>query len=106
MGTTNAPFVVDSNGNIRNANMGDMPRGRLDQRLRMLGVIEENFINSKRGELPQSHKDIYGKAVNLMTSEQMKAFNVAEEPQEIIDMYTSATPVGGAAGGMMGGNGF
>jgi hypothetical protein len=108
MGTTNAPFVVDSNGNIRNAAMGDMPRGRLDQRLRMLGVIEENFIKSKRGELPQSHKDIYGKAVNLMTSEQMKAFNVAEEPQEIIDMYTSAMPVGGApaGGGMMGGNGF
>lgn len=106
MGTTNAPFVVDSNGNIRNADMGDVGRGRLDQRLRMLNVIEEGFIKSKRGELPQSHKDVYGKAVNLMTSAQMKAFNVEDESPETIAKYTNATPVGGEAAMGMGGNGF
>ena len=106
MGTTNAPFVVDSNGNIRNANMGDLSKDRLGQRLRMLDVVETNFIRSKRGELPQDHKNIYEKAVNLMTSEQMAAFRVEEEDPATLGAYTAAEPVGGAGGGMMGGNGF
>ncbi|MHC4879875.1 MAG: DUF1501 domain-containing protein [Planctomycetota bacterium] len=98
MGTSNAPFVVGSDGQIRNADRGGLGNDRLAQRLNMLGTIEEGFIRSGRGELPKSHKDVYTKAVNLMTSEQMKAFRVDEEPQEVIDMYT-----GGAngAGGMM-----
>jgi hypothetical protein len=107
MGTANAPFVVDSNGNIRNADMGDLGRDRLGQRLRMLDVVETNFIRSNRGELAQDHKNIYTKAVNLMTSEQMKAFKVEEEDPATIAAYTNATPVGGVAGAMgMGGNGF
>lgn len=104
MGTSNAPFVVGSDGQIRNADRGGLSDIRLGQRLNMLGVIEESFIKSGRGELPTSHKDVYTKAVNLMTSEQMAAFRVDDEPQEIVDMYT-----GGAngAGGMMGrGNAF
>jgi uncharacterized protein (DUF1501 family) len=99
MGTTNAPFVVSANGQIANAEMGGLGRDRLGQRLSMLGVIEDNFIKSKRGELPQDHKNIYKKAVNLMTSEQMKAFDVSDEPQEVLDMYTGGPPAGN--GGMM-----
>ncbi|MDA0807047.1 MAG: DUF1501 domain-containing protein [Planctomycetota bacterium] len=99
MGTTNAPFVVDGNGRISNADVGSLGRDRLGQRLSMLGVIEDNFIKSKRGDLPQDHKNIYKKAVNLMTSEQMKAFDVTSEPQEILDLYTGGPPAGN--GGMM-----
>ncbi len=56
MGTSNAPFVVDSNGNIRNADMGDLGRDRLGQRLRMLDVVETNFIRSIRVELDKENK--------------------------------------------------
>jgi hypothetical protein len=104
MGTSNAPFVVDTNGNIRNADMGGLSADRLTQRLSMLRVIEDGFIRSDRGELPKSHSDVYGKAVNLMTSAQMKAFKVDEEPQEIIDMYTGGA--NGAGGMMARGNAF
>ena len=86
MGARHAPFVVSSNGQIRNASLGDK-KDRLGQRLRMLSVIETNFINSKRGEMPKGHKEIYKKAVNLMTSKQMEAFKVAEESQETRDAY-------------------
>lgn len=85
MGMSNAPFVVNSQGQIRNADGVDP--NRLGQRLNMLGVIEDGFISSKRGELPQSHKDVYKKAVNLMTSKQMAAFRVDEEPAEVRDAY-------------------
>lgn len=105
MGMANAPFVVDANGNIRNADTGGLNPRRLNSRLEMLGVIESNFINSKRGEAPQAHRDIYGKAVNLMTSEQMKAFRVDEETPETLAMYTGdGAQTGGM--GMARGGGF
>jgi hypothetical protein len=86
LGMSHAPFVVDANGNIRNANMS-VSEQRLNQRLGMLATIESNFIDSNRGETPQAHREVYSKAVNLMTSDQMKAFKVAEEPQEVQDLY-------------------
>lgn len=101
MGMGHAPFLVDTSGRIRNADMGDLSGARLDQRLGMLGVIEDGFIKSQRGEYPQAHKDIYDKAVNLMKSDQMAAFKVDEESPETIAAYTG-TP---AQGGMMGAGG-
>ncbi|RMG35858.1 MAG: DUF1501 domain-containing protein [Planctomycetota bacterium] len=86
LGAAHAPFVVDSNGRIRNAQLaGD--RNRLMRRLEMLTVIEKNFINSNRGELPLAHRDIYKKAVNLMVSKQMEAFRVDKEDPKTIEMY-------------------
>ena len=35
-------------------------------------------MQSRRGELPKAHKDVYANAVNLMTSKQMAAFNVSK----------------------------
>ena len=106
LGMSHAPFLVDGSGNIRNADMGDLGQDRLNQRLSMLGVVEDNFINSQRGESGQAHKDIYQKAVNLMTSKQMDAFRkINEEKKEVLDMYSPA-PAAGAGGMMGGGNGF
>lgn len=82
-----APFVVDSNGNIRNTDLGGIGQDRLAQRFGMLDVIETNFINSKRGEAPKSHKDVYQRALNLMTSKQMSAFRVADEDAALREKY-------------------
>jgi hypothetical protein len=101
LGMANAPFLVDASGRIRNADMGDLPRDRLKQRLDMLDVVEDNFIKSQRGEYPQAHRDIYEKAVNLMLSPQMQAFKVDQESPETLAAYTGAP----AQGGMMGGGG-
>ncbi len=86
MGMSHAPFTVDGSGRIRDVGNSN-ETGRLGQRLAMLGEIESNFINSNRGEFPKAHKEVYQKAVNLMTSDQMKAFRVDEEPAAIKDMY-------------------
>ena len=87
MGMMHAPFVVGSNGEIRNATIGGGDRTRLKNRLAMLDVNETSFIGSGRGESPKAHKDVYKKAVNLMTSEQMKAFRVGDESMEVQDAY-------------------
>lgn len=97
LGMSNAAFVVDANGRIRNADTDGMDSRRLNQRLSMLGVIEENFIGSKRGDAPQAHKDVYKKAIDLMTSKQMEAFKVEKEDPKMIEKYCGT---GGPMGGM------
>jgi len=84
MGMSHAPFLVDNSGTIRNASMGELGPDRLNQRLSMLQVVEDNFINSQRGDSGQAHKDVYKKAVNLMTSKQMAAFRVNDEKKETL----------------------
>ncbi|WP_417850384.1 DUF1501 domain-containing protein [Thalassoglobus sp.] len=93
LGMSHAPFVVDARGQIQNANTNDMNKDRLRQRLDMLSTIEDGFIKSNRGDVGQAHKDVYKKAVNLMTSEQMRAFRAEEEPAPVREMYGN-TPFG------------
>jgi uncharacterized protein (DUF1501 family) len=86
LGMTWAPFVVDSNGNVRNLDMGIDP-ARLAQRLEMLATIENKFIGEKRGGSAEDHKKVIEKTVSLMTSKQMDAFKVMKEPKEVQDRY-------------------
>lgn len=86
LGMTYSPFVVDSNGNIRDLN-GNIDQNRVVERLKMLEVIEDNFIDQKRGNIAVEHRKVVDKTVKLMTSQQMDAFKVSKEPQEIRDKY-------------------
>jgi hypothetical protein len=86
LGMTYSPFIVDSNGNIRDLNMGIDP-SRLSQRLEMLSVIENKFINERRGGSALDHNKVIDKTVKLMTSKQMEAFKVAKEPSEVKERY-------------------
>lgn len=87
LGMTHAPFVVNSDGSIQNSTLGTIDKNRLAQRLAMMHVIETNFIKSKRGDSPQAHRDVYQKAVDLITTEQMAAFKVSEEPAAMREKY-------------------
>jgi uncharacterized protein (DUF1501 family) len=86
LGMSHAPFVVDSNGNIRDLNMGIDPT-RLSQRLQMLASIEDKFIKESRGGSALDHNKVLDKTVKLMTSKQMEAFKVAKEPADVKERY-------------------
>jgi uncharacterized protein (DUF1501 family) len=86
LGMTYSPFVVDSNGNIRDLNMGIDP-SRLSQRLEMLAAIENKFIKESRGGSALDHNKVLDKTVKLMTSKQMEAFKVSKEPAEVRERY-------------------
>ncbi len=106
LGMTHSPFVVGTDGKINNSSSKDVSPERLQQRLAMFNVVESNFIGSNRGQSPKDHQDVYKKAVNLMTSKQMEAFDVSKEKPETLARYT-ATAGGGAGGmGMRAGNPF
>ena len=85
LGATYAPFVVDSNGNIRDLN-GGVDQNRMVDRLKMLEAIENNFINQRQG-VALDHKKVVDKTLKLMTSKQMDAFKVSKEPADIREKY-------------------
>jgi len=86
LGMTWAPFVVDSNGNVRDLDMGIDP-ARLAQRLEMLATVEKKFIGERRGGSAEEHMKVLDKTVKLMSSEQMKAFKVMQEPPDVRERY-------------------
>src|SRR5436190_3107072 len=86
LGMAWAPFVVSSNGQVRNLEM-NLDSDRLKQRMQTLALIENGFINQKRGSAADDHAKILNKTLKLMTSEQMEAFKVSKEPKEVQDKY-------------------
>ena len=86
LGTTWAPFVVDANGTVKNVDQG-VGQQRFQQRLDMLAAVEKRFIKEGRGGLPEDHSKVVSKAVRLMTSPQMEAFKVANEPAKVRERY-------------------
>mgnify|MGYP003343370131 CR=1 FL=1 len=86
LGATYNPFVVDSNGNIRNLDFG-IEQNRMMDRLQMLQSIETKFIDEKRGSLASDHFKILNKTVKIMSTDQMNSFKVNKEPKEIQERY-------------------
>jgi hypothetical protein len=86
LGTTYAPFVVNSNGTVRDLDMG-VEVNRLNQRLQMLKTIEDKFVKENRGDYAKDHSKLLTKTIKLMNSSQMDVFKVAKEPKEIQERY-------------------
>jgi hypothetical protein len=85
LGATYNPFVIDSNGNVRNMDKNIDPE-RTRQRLEMLSAIEDNFIVNRKG-LALDHQQVVSKTVKLMTSKQMDVFKITQEPENIRERY-------------------
>ncbi len=86
LGMAWAPFSVTSNGRIRNLEM-DLEERHLLQRMAALDLIESGFIRRTRGSAAEDHQKILKKTLDLMTSEQMEAFSVEKEPEEVKERY-------------------
>ena len=86
LGMAWAPFSVNSNGQVRNLQMG-LEDQRLYQRMYALDLIESGFINQRRGSAASDHQKILKKTLNLRTSSQMDAFKVASEPADVKERY-------------------
>ena len=86
LGMAWAPFTVNSNGQVRNLEMG-LDDDRLYQRMAALDLIEKGFVSQKRGSAASDHQKILKKTLNLMTSTQMDAFKVGSEPADLQERY-------------------
>ena len=86
LGMAWSPFTVSSTGQVRNLRMG-LDEDRLFQRMAALDLIEKQFIAERRGSLAEDHQKILQKTLYLMTSKQMEAFKVSQEPAAVRDRY-------------------
>jgi hypothetical protein len=86
LGMAWAPFTVDSNGQVRDLQMG-LPPERVQQRMQALSLLESNFINERRGSLAEEHGKVLQKTLNLMSSKQMEAFKVNGEDASTQERY-------------------
>src|SRR5207237_6722704 len=86
LGMTYAPFQVDANGQIKDSNLG-VPEQRMSDRMKLLGALETRFISERRGSAAEEHAKILAKTQDLLTSEQMKAFQVRSEKKDMLEKY-------------------
>ncbi len=86
LGMAWSPFTVGSDGRVNDLEMG-LDERRLVQRMKVLEMIEKNFINQSRGNASEDHQKILAKTLNLMTSSQMEAFKVEKESQPVRERY-------------------
>ncbi|HEV3168078.1 MAG TPA: DUF1501 domain-containing protein [Isosphaeraceae bacterium] len=103
LGHEYAPLIVGENGygaaqqgaNAYEAALKvkdlDLPEGinlkRSDARLDVLGGLNEEFVAAHSGSSPQGHRTAYERAVKLMRSASVKAFNLDEESKALRDAY-------------------
>lgn len=86
LGMSWAPFVVNSSGQVSNLKMG-LDRQRLAQRMATLDLLEKGFIRSTRGVAATDHEKVLKKTLDVMTSHQMRAFQVNQEPDPVRERY-------------------
>jgi uncharacterized protein (DUF1501 family) len=91
LGMAHAPFVVGSDGQVRNLPGADKKQGvdadRLSQRMHMLAALERSFVKQERGQSAADHASVLDKTVSLMTSEQMAAFKIDQESEATRERY-------------------
>lgn len=86
LGATYAPFVVNSNGTVRDLDMG-IESTRLNHRLQMLKTIEDKFVKENRGDYASDHSKLLTKTVKLLSSSQMDVFKIAKESKQTQERY-------------------
>ena len=86
LGMAWAPFTVSSTGQVRDLAEG-LDDDRLFQRMTALDLIESRFVGQQRGSVAEDHQKILKKTLYLMTSKQMDAFQVNQEPAAVQERY-------------------
>ena len=86
LGMAWSPFTVSPDGQVQNLELA-IKQGRLKQRMDMLKLIESGFIRQSRGTSTSEHAKVLEKTLRLMTSQQMEAFRVRQEPQPAQERY-------------------
>ena len=86
LGMAYAPFEVDSNGRLRNLR-SDVDEVRSMDRMKLLAALEKRFIRENRGSAAEQHAEVLESTLDLMTSEQMAAFRVQSEADEVKERY-------------------
>ncbi len=86
LGMSYAPFVVNDQGKIANMDMA-VEAIRVHDRMRLLSMLERGFIEESQSLASQEHARILEKTHGLLSSKQMDAFKVEQEPAAMRERY-------------------
>ena len=89
LGVQNGPFVIQKAGGVP-ANIGYAPGvddARFARRTAGLEMLESSFEDETRGEMVDGRRAVYSKAVRMMHSARIQAFDVSREPAAVITAY-------------------
>jgi hypothetical protein len=89
LGIEHAPFVInDPEGKIQNLTpAAGVDSRRLDHRLRMLEVVEDEFADRGGGEAVSAGRTLRRRARRMMESKQLAAFDLDQEKEKVRDRY-------------------
>jgi Protein of unknown function (DUF1501) len=89
LGMAHAPFVVQNPGSpIQNLTPpGGLAGFRMDNRLTLQKLMDEEFIRQDRGVAAKDHKEIYEKTVKMMNSKRLEAFKLDSEDKKVKEKY-------------------
>ena len=62
---------------------GDVDKSRFNSRLGLLGMLDNKYLSSKRGEFLAGHRTVRKKALSLLDSPSAKVFDVRNEPEAV-----------------------
>lgn len=89
LGMAHAPFVVQNPGSpIQNLTPpGGLAGFRMDNRLSLQKLMDDEFIRQGRGVAAKDHKEIYDKTVRMMNSKRLDAFKLDGEDKKTKERY-------------------
>ncbi|MCA9078491.1 MAG: DUF1501 domain-containing protein [Planctomycetaceae bacterium] len=87
LGVEYEPFVVQSPGEMPRNVAATVTNDRVKQRLGLFSKLEGEFAERGGRDIVESQRQLYNKTANLVLSEQTKAFDISEEPDELKAAY-------------------
>lgn len=89
LGMKYAPFVVaDANRMPSNSELpGGIRKDRFERRLELMKDLEDDFAKAGAKQAVEDHRSIYRGAANLVTSANLKAFDLDQEKASVRDSY-------------------
>lgn len=87
LGVNFEPFVVDQPGSLPQNTRVVTDTDRYRRRLGVLNQLEDEFASRGGQQVVENHRQLYAKTAKMVTSSNLKAFQIDDEPQALKDRY-------------------
>ncbi|MEZ6053263.1 MAG: DUF1501 domain-containing protein [Planctomycetaceae bacterium] len=87
LGVQYEPFVVQDPGEMPRNVSSPVADARVQRRLKLFNRLEDQFAVRGGRSIVESQRELYEKTTDLVLSEQTKAFDISEEPDDLKAAY-------------------
>ncbi|MBX3436393.1 MAG: DUF1501 domain-containing protein [Planctomycetaceae bacterium] len=87
LGVEYEPFVVQNPGEMPRNVASPVSEARLQQRLGLFGKLEDQFAQRGGQTVVENQRQLYDNATGIVLSDQTRAFDISNEPQDLRAAY-------------------